>query len=332
MTRSSTLPNLIEQRNGTPQDTFRPFFLTSSTCSRVALFILWKSHTDKDSPVSFRHYLPMFLIMPLFSVPSQNLELVVSRTVNFISHSHYRSIMSTSSLLVFESSDLKLKKSIPWSDHLWVNYAIQLEVSFVLLIILLSQVLSRKRYSTIFILYSLLLILTVIRNVLQCFQLSSNFHHFSSNPPRADSINPTLWITINVLALLILLCIEASIYIHARAAYITLRKLHQQVLLGIPAFGTALGIGFHLAFYAKNFGNKTLAMKFSSFEWLLRTSNSIISINICWLCATVCVKLGLSIYFRWNHSLRRFGPTHIVVIMCCQTFINLGLLQTSWKS
>ena len=238
--------------------------------------------------------------------------------------------MSTSGVLVTESSDLELNKSLPWSDHLWVNYAIQSEVSVILFIILLSQVLSRKRCSTIFILHILLLILIITRNILQCFQLSPNYDHFKSNRPRADGENPALWITTNILAFLILLCIEASLYLYAYAACITLRKLHRQLLLSISASGTALAIGFRLAFYVENFRNAALPIRFFSFEWLLRTSNLITSINICWLCIIVCVKLGLSLHFRWNYSLRRFGPTHIIVIMCCHTFIILGLSQTSW--
>lgn len=232
--------------------------------------------------------------------------------------------MSTTDFLVSDSSGPKLNKSLLCSDHIWINCAIQSEASIVLLILLISQVLSRKRCSAIFLLHMLILILIIARNILRCFQFLETHDNLRPNRSRANTWNHTLWITTNMIAFLILLCIEASLYIHAHAACITLRKLHRQFLFGVSASVTVLAIGFRLAFYVEDLRNAAPSRSFS-FDWLLRVSNLMTSMYICWLCIIVSVKLGLSLHFRSNHGSGRFGPIQFIVIMCCQTFVTLGL-------
>ena len=206
---------------------------------------------------------------------------------------------------------------------------IQSEASILLLVLLISQILSKKRCSVLFLWHTLLPILIIARNVLRCFQFSKIYDHFRPNRPDAFTGSYTLWITSDVLAFLILLCTKASLYIHACAACVTLRKLYRQLFLGLSACITVLAIGFRLAFYIEDFRNGTPSIRSFSFGWLIRTSNLLASIDICWLCAIVGTKLGFSLHFKSKHGSGRFSPMHVIVIICCQTFVILGLSHIS---
>lgn len=95
-------------------------------------------------------------------------------------------------ILVPDCSTFELDVSLLCIDHIWIKYVIQAEASIVLLIILISQVLLRKGYFSIFLFYILLLI--VVHNKLQCFQFLETHDHFRPYRPCANTRNRTLWI------------------------------------------------------------------------------------------------------------------------------------------
>ena len=298
-----------------------------------------KNHNESVFPVAvypyLSQYLKVFLLLIFYQYrKSIKILIIFNLTISvpsarLIDPKCFFLIMNKGNTQIPDSSGFELDRTRLYSEYIWINYAIQSEASIVLLIIFFSRILLRKRCSAIFLCHILLLILSVARNILQCYRFFEIYHHLGPDRPRAYARKCTLWITTDLLAFLILLCIEISLFLHAYAACVALHTRYRQILSGIAASVTVLATGLRLAFYVEVPKDAAPLITSMSFDWLLRTSNLMTSIIICGLCAVVCVKLGSSLRFRSKHGLGRFGPTHIIVIMCCQTSTILGLSRDS---
>lgn len=241
---------------------------------------------------------------------------------------HHSFRMSRGCGTISYNSSLELNKFLLSSEFTWINDGVQIEASLVLLVIIVVLMCPQSPYSAIPIINILLLVLNIIRNILQCFLCLTVHNHLAQSNPRMHIKQYTIWIVINIFTFLILLCIKICLYIHARTACVTLRRLYQRLLLAISAFVTLLVIALRLAFYILRLRNTTLPEKLSSPDWLETSSNLILSVDICWLCGIVIVRLGLSLHYRRKHGLGRFGPIHIVILTCCQTSVILGMSLT----
>ena len=220
-----------------------------------------------------------------------------------------------------------------YSIQICINYAAQLGASTILLIALLVLTKPDKRLSPVFILNSLALLLNIIRNVLQCLYFTSPFlktyAHFGQDYSRVPGSAYATSIAATVLAVLLLICIEASLVLQVRVVSFLLMPVYRRVIFVFSAITASLAVGFRLALCVENSRFIVSLKPPSSLNWLESASNITTSISICWFCAVFVTKLGIALHERRQLGLKRFGPMQIILIMGCQTLIVPGMSNIS---
>jgi pheromone alpha factor receptor len=228
----------------------------------------------------------------------------------------------------FNLSMPELDDFILYSVQICINYAAQLGASCILLIALLLLTKPDKRRSPVFILNLISLVLNVIRNVLQCLYFtgpfSQTYAYFGQDFSRVPTSAYATSITATVLAVLLLICIEASLLLQVRAVCVILRDLYRQAVFALSTVIALLAIGFRLALCVANSRSIISLEPPTSLNWLESASNITTSISICWFCAVFVTKLAFALNERRKLGLERFGPMQIIFIMGCQTLIIPG--------
>lgn len=209
-----------------------------------------------------------------------------------------------------------------------INFAAQLGASCILLLALLVLTKPDKRRSPVFILNALALILNVIRNVLQCLYYTGHFSevyaYFGQDYSRVPTSEYATSIAASVFALLVLICIEASLILQIRVVCFLVAKSYRQAIFTLSAIIALLAIGFRLALCVQNSRFILTLKPPTSLQWLESASDITRSISICWFCAVFITKLGFALHERRQLGIKRFGPMQIIFIMGCQTMIVPG--------
>jgi pheromone alpha factor receptor len=229
----------------------------------------------------------------------------------------------------FSLSLVDLDDFILYSVEICINYAAQLGASCILLIALLLLTKADKRNSPVFILNAFSLVLNVIRNVLQCLYFtgpfSQTYAYFGQDYSRVPKSAYATSIAATVLAVLLLVCIEASLILQVRVVCAILKPLYRQAIFASSAIIALLAIGFRLALCVENSRFIISLEPPTALNWLESASNITTSISICWFCAVFVTKLGFALHERRRLGLKRFGPMQIIFIMGCQTLIIPGI-------
>ena len=221
-----------------------------------------------------------------------------------------------------------LNDYILYKVEICTNYGAQLGASIATLVMLLLLTKPDKRLSTILLINTLSLIFNIIRNVLQCLYFTGPFAdtyaYFAQDFSRVHPTNYAISITATVLTLLLQISIELSLCMQARVVCITLRQLHQHLILAVSAVVALLAIGFRFAYVVLNDVAIMAAAPEDNLYWIGSATNITTCISIFWFCAVFVTKLGLALRQRRKLGLGQFGPMQILFIMGCQTLVVPG--------
>ncbi|KAF9891915.1 hypothetical protein FE257_002878 [Aspergillus nanangensis] len=212
-----------------------------------------------------------------------------------------------------------------------INYGAQLGASIVLFVIVLLLTRPEKRFSAVFILNSLALLLNIGRLVCQVVYFTSQFVRFYaffggdfSEVPLSAYVDSVLGV---VMMTLLLICIEASLVLQVQVVCTNLRRRYQHTLLVASVIVALVPIIFRFVYMVYNCRHIMYAKETLPINWLESATNVVITVSICFFCAVFIVKLGFAIRLRRRLGMSEFGPMRVVFIMGCQTMIIPAILS-----
>ncbi|OJD34311.1 mating-type alpha-pheromone receptor [Diplodia corticola] len=243
-------------------------------------------------------------------------------------------------LVLYDSYGNPLSGTINLHElNVWAQYAVhasivwgsQIGASMIMVILLLVLTKHDKRRSPIFILNILALALSVVRAITNATFYTSewyNFYtYFSGDVSRVPGSDYASSITAGIMTLLLLVCIESSLFLQASVVCATLSRpwrIAIRISSAIVAF-TAIGCRIALAVWNTR---SILGLTATGIALLPPLANITSTVSICFFSLVFCGKLGLAIRNRRKLGLKQFGPMQIVFIMAAQTLIIPGVCST----
>ena len=128
----------------------------------------------------------------------------------------------------------------------------------------------------------------------------------------------------DVLTLLLVACIEASLVIQVKAVCVTLRDRYKQPLLIVSVLIALAAIGVRFALTVQNARAIMSLNNFVDGYSLAFSSLAVVTSSIFVFSAVFVMKLGVALYERRKLGLRQWGPMQILLIMGGQTLIIPG--------
>ncbi|KAI4137614.1 MAG: hypothetical protein L6R39_007190 [Caloplaca ligustica] len=219
----------------------------------------------------------------------------------------------------------ELDAFVLYSIQISINYAAQLGASLLFLIVLLLLTKPDKRKSAVFSINSVALVLNVLRTLLQCLYFTGPFSepyaYFTLDYSRVSRSDYANQVAITVLTLLLLVCVEASLFLQVRVVCITLLEIYKRMIYVLSTCVAGLAIAFRLALCVENSRYILSLQSEFTLQWLASATNITTSISICWFCLVFVVKLGFALNQRKKLNVGSHGPMQIIFIMGCQTLI-----------
>lgn len=254
---------------------------------------------------------------PTFNPFTQNITILASDPVE--------------GLIPFNTTITSIDDYIAYGIRISINYATQIGASLILLIVLLLLTRPDKRHSAIFALNATALALNTIRNILQCLYFTGPFYefyaYFAGDYSRVPNEQIRISVTGDVLALLLLACLETSLILQVRAVCVTMRDRYKLLIL-LLSIGVALAaVGVRFALTATNARSIVAIAAYNSYQWLAATSNYVTAASICFFSAIFVVKLGAALLERRKMGMRQFGPMQVIFIMGGQTLVVPALFS-----
>lgn len=223
----------------------------------------------------------------------------------------------------------ELDAFVLYSIQISINYAAQLGASLLFLIVLLLLTKPDKRKSAVFSINSVALVLNVLRTLLQCLYFTGPFSepyaYFTLDYSRVSRSDYANQVAITVLTLLLLVCVEASLFLQVRVVCITLLEIYKRMIYVLSTCVAGLAIAFRLALCVENSRYILSLQSEFTLQWLASATNITTSISICWFCLVFVVKLGFALNQRKKLNVGSHGPMQIIFIMGCQTLIIPGM-------
>ncbi|KAI9844993.1 MAG: hypothetical protein M1837_005137 [Sclerophora amabilis] len=218
-----------------------------------------------------------------------------------------------------------------YNIRICINYGSQVGATLLLLVVLLMLTKPDRRQSMLFVVNSLCLAFNFIRSLLQCLYFTGGFNvayaYFASDYSRVNTSDYAESVTANVFTMLVLLCVEVSLFLQVNVVCVTMRREHRHGILAISGLVALIAVGFRLALVIENSKAILAAEDFGPWEWLASATNITATISICFFSAIFSVKLGFAMHHRKKMGIHRFGPMQIIFIMGCQTMVIPALFS-----
>ncbi|KAL4900792.1 hypothetical protein BDW74DRAFT_90264 [Aspergillus multicolor] len=212
-----------------------------------------------------------------------------------------------------------------------ISYASQLGASLILFVILVLLTRAEKRYSYVFWLNGLSLLLNIARLLCTMLYFTSNFFTtyalVSRDLSRVHQRDYATSILGAVFNALLMTTAEISLVLQVQVVCSNLRRIYRRGLLCLSAVVAAVVIIFRYWLMGINCKIVIEGSDPRRINWLESTANIIFTSSICFFCAIFVTKLGLAIRLRRTLGMTDFGPMKVVFIMGCQTLIIPAILS-----
>ncbi|KAI9767820.1 MAG: hypothetical protein M1840_005501 [Geoglossum simile] len=168
------------------------------------------------------------------------------------------------------------------------------------------------------------LVLNTLRCFLQIFYFSGPWSEvyafFAGDYSRVPTSSYANSIAAEVIALLLLVAVEASLVMQTHVVCATMRDAYRYIISLASAVIALTAIGLRFTLVVVDI-KSTLTASSPPWFWLASGSNIMTTISICFFCAIFVIKLGFAVLQRRKLGLKQFGPMQVVFIMGCQTLI-----------
>lgn len=214
-----------------------------------------------------------------------------------------------------------------------IMFGVQIGMVTILMLVLLMITKPTKYRSAIFVLNFLALVLILIRNILECLQMTGPFYNYYNwvaayyvNVAGAKRVSATS----ECLSFVIDLAIEMSLMMQVRIVCCTLSTIWRAAitLTSVLVVLMACGVRFTLTVLNIKY-NIAIVGQTTDKQWDMLNHYASVS-NICIMCSIIffslifCVKLAHAIRQRRKMGIKQFGPMQIIFVMGCQTLIIPG--------
>jgi len=222
-----------------------------------------------------------------------------------------------------------LDSFVQYNNQILINYGSQLGACIVLLLVLLLLTKENKRTSPIFIVNTLALAFNIIGNVTACLYFTGPFTesyaYFAQDFSRVHTGDYATSVVSTLTWFLVMVCVEISLCLQARAVCVTLRKAYRYAIFTASFVIASVSIAVRLAFTIENAKYIVALKESTALYWMQDATSITTTITICWFCAIFVTKLAFALHQRKKLGLGKFGPMQIIFIMGCQTLLIPGI-------
>lgn len=215
-----------------------------------------------------------------------------------------------------------------WGIRVAINWATQIGASFILLLVLLLLTRREKRKSSIFIINALCLVLNIVRSILQCVWLTTEFYHpysvLSNDFSRVTAIEKGNTIVSNVVLLILVILIMVSLSLQVWVVCVTMKPLHKILIMSGTTLVALVAVGFRFAVVVIDNIQALKAESMSFYVNLIMDMHITQAVSVWVYSCVFTFKLGQAILQRKRMNMTQFGPMQIIFIMGCQTMIIPG--------
>ncbi|KAF2122722.1 fungal pheromone mating factor STE2 GPCR-domain-containing protein [Lophiotrema nucula] len=215
--------------------------------------------------------------------------------------------------------------------RLAINWGTQIGASIILLAVLLLLTKREKRFSLIFIMNALCLLINAIRSILQCIYLVGPFYDFyallSGSFDRVHRDDQANTIASNVMTLLLVICIMISLTLQVWIVCVTTPKLQRLVIMMVITAVALVAVGYRFAVVVISNARTLQNLGMDDYSWIVTDLNITQAVAIWVYCAVFTYKLGYALVQRRRLGMTQFGPMQIIFIMGCQTMVIPGIFS-----
>jgi pheromone alpha factor receptor len=217
---------------------------------------------------------------------------------------------------------------VQYCIRICINYSAQLGASIALFVVLVLLTQASKRFSSVYVLNGLALVLNIIRLVCQIIYFTTDFtelYRFFAQDYRGIPAGAYAASVIGVVVVfLVLVCVLSSLVLQVQVVCSTLRIRYRRLLLVTSVLVALVPLGLRLAYVVLISELIVKALPSYRVQWLESATNIALTVNICFFCVIFVAKLGYAIKERMRLGVREFGPMKAIFIMGCQTMFIPG--------
>ena len=209
-----------------------------------------------------------------------------------------------------------------------IVYATQLGASLILLLALFLLTKPDKRFSPIFVLNGLSLLLNFVRLLLKCLEytgpLNEVYTYLSGD--YSDVPMSALGVSIGsaTLSLLLVIAVETSLALQVQVVCIDLATVHRRAIFAVSATVALVAVAVRFVLVVRT-DELILALADQSVLDVLEAATlNATAISIFYFAAVFTTKLGFAIHKRRRLGLHKWGPMQVLFTMGCQTLIVPG--------
>ncbi|KAL6238289.1 hypothetical protein BDW75DRAFT_33615 [Aspergillus navahoensis] len=214
---------------------------------------------------------------------------------------------------------------LQYSIRACINYAAQLGASVLLFVILVLLTRAEKRASYVFWLNSLALLLNFARLLCDVLFFTGNFVRIytliSGDESRVTASDLATSIVGAISTALLLTIVEISLVLQVQVVCSNLRRIYRNAVLCLSAAFATVTIAIRYWLMVVNIRAILEHSDPTIYNWLESAATVVLTVSICYFCATFVTKLGFAIRLRRKLGLTEFGPMKVVFIMGCQTLV-----------